>query len=312
MTAGPRAGDVSVAGDRLQIGHVTVHRVADIDRIAWPIAAMFGNDADDLIRDARNLLPPSAIDPAANRLLLSFNVFAIRTPDFLCLVDAGLGNDKERHDRPAWHRRNGDFLQRLAAAGFDPGRIDFVINTHLHADHVGWNTMLSEGAWKPTFSRARYVTPRIEFAYWKAKYDADPSASILHGAFVDSVLPIAESGRLEMVELPCELAPGLRLEAAPGHTPGMAIVRVATGHGDVVILSDVVHHPLQLIDPAVSTNFCADPRMAAVTRRRLLADCAESGAIVAAYHFPSPVFSGLVKSGGGFQAVSPDALIGRR
>src|SRR5829696_2936643 len=93
--------DISVAGDRLQIGKVTVHRVADLDRIAWPIEAMFGNDANHLTSSARDLLPPDAVDPADNRLLLSFNVFAVRTPDFTCLVDAGLGNDKERHDRPA-------------------------------------------------------------------------------------------------------------------------------------------------------------------------------------------------------------------
>src|SRR5262245_54657153 len=147
MTAVRRAGDGTVAGDRLQIGDVTVCRVADIDRIAWPVEAMFGRGADGLIASARNLLPTGAIDAAANRLLLSFNVFGIKTPDFTCLVDAGIGNEKERHDRPAWHRRNGDFLQRLAAIGFDPDHIDLVINTHLHADHVGWNTVLSGSAW---------------------------------------------------------------------------------------------------------------------------------------------------------------------
>lgn len=297
-----RTADIAAVGNRLQIGDITVHRIADIDRIAWPIEAMFGTDADHLFAGARDLLPPDALDTDGKRLLLSFNIFVIEAPGFTCLVDAGLGNDKERLDRPAWHRRNGDFLQRLAALGFDPGQIDIVINTHLHADHVGWNTVLSEDVWKPTFPNARYVTPRVEFAYWKAKQDADPTAHILHGAYADSVLPVVKAGRMETVELPHEVAPGLWLEAAPGHTPGMAVVRLKTPQGDVVILADVIHHPLQLVDPALTTKFCADRGMARTTRQRLLAECAETGAIVAAYHFPSPVFSRLEKSGAGFRA----------
>jgi glyoxylase-like metal-dependent hydrolase (beta-lactamase superfamily II) len=299
-----RTADIATGDTRLQIGDITVHRLADADRIPWPIEAMFGNDADGLIKSAQHLLAPGALDPDGKRLLLSFNTFVIETPDFVSLVDAGLGNGKERPDRPAWHRRNGDFLQRLAALGLDPGRIDIVINTHLHADHVGWNTVLSGGAWRATFPNARYVTPRIEFAHWNARHVADPSAQILHGAFSDSILPIVEDGRMELVDLPCEVAPGLVLESAPGHTPGMAIVRLETEQGDVVILADVIHHPLQLIDPALTTRFCADAPLARTTRRRLLDECAESGAVVAAYHFPSPVFTRLVKTGAGFRAIA--------
>ena len=301
-----RTADTAASDDRLQIGDITIHRLADIDRIPWPIEAMFSNDANGLIKGAQNLLPPGAFDPDGRHLSLSFNTFVIEAPDFVCLVDAGLGNSKERPDRPAWHRRNGDFLHRLAALGLDPSRIDIVINTHLHADHVGWNTVLAGNVWTPTFPNARYVTPQTEFAYWKAKHEADPLLPILHGAFMDSVLPIVDAGRMEMIKLPREVAPGLVLEAAPGHTPGMAVVRLRTVQSDVIILADVVHHPLQLIDPDLNTKFCADPQVARTTRRQLLADCAESGSVIAAYHFASPVFARLVKSGGGFRATAHD------
>src|SRR5687767_6219975 len=177
IAEGPRRTADSITGaDVLRIGDIKIHRLPDIDRIPWPPQAMFGTDADELIRVAGGRLLPGTLEPGSNHLLLSFNIFAIETPDFVCLVDAGLGNDKVRPDRPAWHQRNGDFLHKLAELGLDPGRIDFVLNTHLHADHVGWNTTLCAGSWRPTFPNARYIVPRVEFLHWKAEYDADPSA----------------------------------------------------------------------------------------------------------------------------------------
>jgi glyoxylase-like metal-dependent hydrolase (beta-lactamase superfamily II) len=289
--------------EALRLGDIKIHRLPDVDRIPWPVQAMFGSDADELIKIAGERLPAEAMEQGSNHLLLSFNVFVIEAPGFVCLVDAGLGNGKIRPDRPAWHLRSGDFLERLAGLGLDPGRIDLVLNTHLHADHVGWNTVLSEGAWKPTFPNARYVVSRVELVHWKAKHDADPSAHILHGAFADSVLPIVDRGRMDVVELPCEVAPGLWLERAPGHTPGMATVRLKTPQADVVILADVIHHPLQLIDPDLTTKFCADPKLARATRQAILTECANDNSIVAAYHFPSPVFGRLRKLGSSFQLI---------
>ena len=200
---------------------------------------------------------------------------------------------------PVWHQRNVRFLETLAVLGYPAERIDIVINTHLHADHVGWNTVLVNGAWRPTFPRARYITPKGELDYWSKLYETQ-GVETLHGAYADSVAPLLAHGKLESVETPHEIVPGLRLEPAPGHAPGMAVVRLIAGETEILFLADAVHHPLQLSDPQITSNFCQDPAQANATRRRLLDDCVARGTIVAPYHFPTPVFGRFRRAGAGF------------
>jgi glyoxylase-like metal-dependent hydrolase (beta-lactamase superfamily II) len=271
--------------------------ISDMEGIFWPIRALFSeDDAVELARAADSF--PSALSKDRMDFNLDFNSFLIRSPDFLCLIDCGIGNDKLRPDRPLWNMREGDFLSRLASSGVQPADIDVVINTHLHADHVGWNTVLKDGQWVPTFPNARYVVPRIELEFWTERHATDRSA--LHGAFQDSVEPIIKHGRYESVDVPSEIAPNLWLEPAPGHTPGMAIVRLSTSNGDIVFLSDVMHSPLQFVRPDISSKICADREMAVATRHLLLNDCVQKRAIVAAYHFPAPIFGRVSHSGTGY------------
>jgi glyoxylase-like metal-dependent hydrolase (beta-lactamase superfamily II) len=284
----------------LRAGPVTVHRVADIDRVKWPATAMFRALSGEALARAAARTPAGMVDVDAEGLLLSFNSYIIETPDAVVLIDAGIGNGKERHDRPLWHQRSGLFLEALDALSFPADRFDVVINTHLHADHVGWNTRAVGGEWVPTFPRARYVTPTGEIAYWSQLYQTK-GAETLHGAFADSVAPLLALGKLEAVETPCEIIAGLRLEPAPGHSPGMGVVRLEAA--DILFLADVVHHPLQLSDPDMTSNFCMDPAMATATRRRILDECVARGTIVAPYHFPSPVFGRFRKTDAGFDYV---------
>lgn len=286
----------------LRIGACTVHRLADMDRVKWPATAMFRALSGEALARAAERTPPGMIDVEAGGLLLSFNSYVVEMPDALVLIDTGLGNDKERPDRPLWHRRSSNFLKALEALSFPLERFDIVINTHLHADHVGWNTVLKDGAWVPTFPRARYVTSEGELAHWGKLYETN-GVETLHGAYADSVAPLVALAKLEAVATPCEIAPGLTLEPAHGHAPGMAVVRLATGEGDVLFLADVVHHPLQLSDPDMTSNFCMDPAQAVATRRRLLDDCAAKGTIVAPYHFPTPVFGRFQRAGTGYDYV---------
>jgi glyoxylase-like metal-dependent hydrolase (beta-lactamase superfamily II) len=287
-----------VSPDCLQLGTTSVHRLADIERIGWPVTAIFRDLTDDAVQKAAASYP-GAVDKAAGTLALSFNSYIVETPGHLILIDAGIGNGKDRPDRPAWHRRNGDFLQRLGSLGFRPDDFDIVVNTHLHADHVGWNTIGHGTSWAPAFPNARYVVPRRELSHWQSLYTNDKHT--LHGAYADSVQPIIDAGLYDPVDLPAEIVPGLWLEPAPGHTGGMAVVRLVTDGGQLVFLADVLHSPIQLATPDLTSNFCVDPAQARATRRGLLDACAGTETIVATYHFPPPVFGQIVKAGTGYR-----------
>jgi glyoxylase-like metal-dependent hydrolase (beta-lactamase superfamily II) len=306
-----KASAASYDGARLRVGPTDIYRIADIERIQWPRQAMFKSLDDDTFRAAVWRVPQAA-NEAATDLIISFNCYIIAAPDHLCLIDAGVGNDKERPDRPAWHRRAGDFLAQLERLGFKPEDFDIVVNTHLHADHVGWNTRLSEGGWVPAFPNARYVVPAAELDYWQQRHAAEPHGLTLHGAFADSVKPLLDAGRYDAVKLPGEIAPGLWLEPAPGHTPGMGIVRFAGDGTDVLFLADVLHSPIQLEMPDLTSNFCTDPELARATRRRLLERCADTGAVTATYHFPPPVFGRIERLNDGYALRPLAAQAGER
>lgn len=285
--------------DYLRLGGVNIYRVADIDRIGWPAQALFRNLGPQDIAEAEKVFP-HAIDAASSQLFLSFNSYVIERPGLLCLIDAGVGNDKERPDRLAWHRRSGDFMQRLSALGFDPERFDFVINTHLHADHVGWNTIKAVRGWVPAFPNARYIVPKTELLHWRQKYAEEGGSHVLHGAYEDSIAPILKAEKYDQVTPPCEIAPGLWLEPASGHTLGMATVRLRTPEADILFLADVMHSPIQLLYPTLTSNFCADEAQASATRESILDQCAQSGTLIATYHFPSPVFGRIAGSRGSY------------
>jgi glyoxylase-like metal-dependent hydrolase (beta-lactamase superfamily II) len=281
----------------LKLSATRVQRIADIERVSWPIRALF-QDAEATQLESQAARFPNAVASDPTALNLSFSSFLVRTPDVCCLIDCGVGNDKSRLDRPPWHERKGDFLAQLRSCGVGPSDIEIVINTHLHADHVGWNTVLESGTWVPTFPNARYVVSKTEMDFWRGRYQSD--SHILHGAFDDSVQPVLERNLFSTVDLPCEIAPNLWLEAAPGHTGGQSTVRLLTPAGNVVFLADVMHTPLQFALPHLSSRFCADYDQAVKTRTALLDTCAGNGSIVAAYHFPSPIFGRVAKAGSAY------------
>ena len=284
------AGDI----DRLRVGDAVFYRIADIDDLTWPLDAMFDIDAAELPHLVA-AAPPETADLAARTIKLSFNSYLIQVDGLNVLVDCGIGNDKARPTRPAWHQRQGNFLQRLAQIGVAPEAVDLVVNTHLHADHVGWNTRRVGESWQPTFANARYVVAASEWRHWRGVHEADPRGA-LHGAYADSVLPLETATVLDAVDLPHALSRSLTLEAAPGHSPGMAVLRCATGADDVVVAADVIHHPLQLGRLSLNSRFCEDPDLAAETRQAFIARCMAEGTIIAPYHFMTPAY-GRVRAG---------------
>src|SRR5262249_18254283 len=148
------------------------------------------------------------------RFLMSIHSFIVRAPGLTVLVDTCVGNDKPR-ENPNWNMQRTDFLERLSAAGFPPESIDLVLCTHLHVDHIGWNTRPANGRWVPTFPRARYLCARKEWEHWSTR-DGDEYGPII----ADSVRPVVEAGRADLVEADHRISDELVLEPTPGHTPG--------------------------------------------------------------------------------------------
>ena len=173
-----------------------------------------------------------------------------------------------------------------------------MISTHLHADHVGWNTTWNGATWVPTFPNAEYLFVESEFAHWSS-LPADPPVG--HGSYADSVLPIIAAGQSRMIAGTEEIARGVHLQHAPGHTPGTTILKIDDGGRGAAVTGDVFHHPLQLRDPSLSTNFCVDKKLSGETRRAVLESFAAAGTLLFPAHFIAPVAGRAVSDGEGFR-----------
>jgi len=216
----------------------------------------------------------------------------VRTPRHTVLIDTCIGNDKERRGSPLWHMRHGTFLDDLAEAGVTSDQVDYVVCTHLHVDHVGWNTQLIDGRWVPTFPRATYVFPGEEWEYWRHEKDL---------CIADSVLPVVEAGQAQLVNHDHVIDQWLRLEPSPGHTPGHVCVRVSASAGQAVLSGDLMHRTVQVAEPQWSSRFCYDAKRAATTRREFVDRHADTGVLILPTHFPRPGY--IVREGGGTRFV---------
>jgi len=238
-------------------------------------------------------LTPPFVD-ARGALAFSFQAFLVESGGRRILVDTCVGNDKER-PLPEWNKRSGPFPEDLARAGGRRESIDLVVCTHLHIDHVGWNTMLVAGRWVPTFPNARYLFVRGEWEHWKDQPED------LGPVITDSVRPIVDAGMAELVEPDHPLTDEVRLEPTPGHTPGHVSVRIRSRGEEAVITGDVMHHPCQIARPDWSVVLDHDPAESRVSRRALLEGCAERGTLLIGTHFPAPTAGHVVRDGAGYR-----------
>jgi glyoxylase-like metal-dependent hydrolase (beta-lactamase superfamily II) len=276
-----------------QIGDVRITRIVEME-----VAGGTRFILPDATRDAClpiDWLSPHFMDAAGN-LIMSVHALVVDTGERRIIVDTCIGNDKERNI-PAWSHLQGSFLEDLAAAGYPRETIDTVMCTHLHVDHVGWNTMVVDGAWVPTFANARYLVARDEWAYWDANEDEAGYGPVL----ADSVRPVIDAGLVDFVEPTFELCEGIRLEPTPGHTPGHVSVRISSRGEEALITGDSIHHPVQM----TRTDWCSsadyDRAQGQRTREDLLARYAESDVLVIGTHFATPT-AGRVRrrAGGGY------------
>ena len=285
-----------------KIGEVTVHRIVEQETAFLPALEVLPTLTADLLAENRHWLAPAALD-ADGFLVLCFQSYVLRTPHHVILIDSCIGNHKQRPTRPKWHdKSDAAFMTALAAHRLRVEDIDIVMCTHLHADHVGWNTRLEGGRWVPTFPNARYVFGATEYAHWEAVNAKAPVAP-----FNDSVLPILEAGRADLVTGDHEIDDLVRLVPTPGHTPGHVAVAFGRGRDDGIVTGDVMHSPLQARYPEISAVFDVDRAQAAVTRRAVLERCCDSDTVCCPAHFPSPSWGHVRRWGDGFRLERPAA-----
>jgi glyoxylase-like metal-dependent hydrolase (beta-lactamase superfamily II) len=278
------------------IGDLVIHRIIEQETSFLPVLDMLPGLTPEVLAEHRSWLRQTgAIDPQ-DVLILCFQSYVVQTPHHTILVDSCIGNHKPR-PLPKWDMKSDDtYLAALAAAGLGAGDIDFVMCTHLHADHVGWNTRLDNGRWVPTFPNARYIFAQNEFDYWTAQNEKTPVAS-----FRDSVLPVIEASKADLVRGDHEIDDHVRLLPTPGHTPGHVAVEFGRGRTDAVMTGDMIHSPLQARYPELSVKFDVDPVQAAATRRSLLERCCGTEALFCAAHFPSPSAGKIQRWGDGYR-----------
>lgn len=288
-----------------QLGSIEIHKLVEIERLAVDAPWLLGNITPDIIAENRDWLGPRLIEPGTDKLLLSFHSYVIRTPTLNILVDTCNGNHKQRPTMPAWHMLETPYLDRLKAIGLAPEDIDIVLCTHLHADHVGWNTRLEDGRWVPTFPNARYLMSKIDFEFFNALHQAGPEQPVNRGSFIDSVLPVVEHGKAVMVgpgdTVDADLSDDVWLEAAPGHSHGNMNIFVKSGGRQACLCGDVIHHAIQCAAPELSNPADIDKPLAHQTRRKLIERCADTDIAVLTGHFPDPTAGRIVSHGGTFR-----------
>ncbi len=284
----------------MHFGAIKVDRVVDMENVALPAARGFPQLTSEMLAAHARKLGPRFIDPNTLDLLISFHTYVIRSGTRVILVDTCIGNDKNRPKRRDWHQRQDGFLNRLASVGVRPDQVDVVMCTHLHADHVGWNTRLVNGRWVPTFPNARYLMAELEYDYLRQQTQLHgPTA--LHGCYADSVLPVVEQGQAEMVGLSHRVESGIYTEAVPGHTPGSVLIHLEDGSHHGICTGDLIHHPFQLSTPGMPTQYCHDPALAARQRIAFCERYADTGTSILTAHFPAPSSGCLVRDGKAFK-----------
>jgi glyoxylase-like metal-dependent hydrolase (beta-lactamase superfamily II) len=285
------------------IGTVRVTRVEEqLGFASVPPEKFFVGFEREVLERHLAWLVPNHYSPEHNRLISSVHSWLIRTPRHTILLDCCAGNHKERPGFARFHQLDTPYLARLRAAGVEPEEIDIVLCTHLHSDHVGWNTMLRDGRWVPTFPNARYLFSRTESDYGDPRRnpaaEADPQRN---NAYRDSVLPVIETGQAVLLDGAHAIDDTMLVEPASGHTVGHVVLKLVDQGERALFSGDAIHHPLQVYVPSWNSCFCEIPDEARATRHRLLGDCAEHGALLFPIHFGAPHVAAIAHEGDAFE-----------
>ncbi|GAA0910966.1 MBL fold metallo-hydrolase [Streptomyces thermoalcalitolerans] len=294
------------------LGDVGITRVIEWSGPVRTVRFVIPDSDEETWRRNEDWLAPDFWTPADDAYHCRVQTWVLRSEGRTILVDTGVGNGRDRPQAPQFAHLHTDFLARLRAAGVEPEDVDVVVNTHIHYDHVGWNTVWRGGQWVPAFPNATYLVPRADHRYF------DPAGPGPGGGrpprddherirwegsrlvFEDSIAPVERAGQMVLWEDSHRIDGNLLLEAAPGHTPGSSVLTLRSGTDRAVFVGDMLHSPVQLLEPGWNSCFCDDLRLAARTRRAYLARAAERRELVVPAHWPGHGAAEVRREGDGF------------
>jgi glyoxylase-like metal-dependent hydrolase (beta-lactamase superfamily II) len=287
------------------VGRASIVRVEETYQPVYKPRELFSEWTDDILAEHGHWLAPHHYDIASGLIKLSVHSWLLQIDGKKILIDACCGNNKSKPLRPFWHMLDLPWLDRLAAAGARPEEIDVVMCTHLHHDHVGWNTQLRDGRWVPTFPNARYVFSKPDVEYFQ-KLDSDPQTAPAElGTFRECVIPIIEAGRADLVTGPHRLNEFFEVIPAPGHSGGHVVFKLESAGQQAVFIGDVFHHLLQVYYPDWNFPKNSDAAQARTSRRMVLEHCASTGALALPAHVGAPFAGHIEAIDGGFRPIFP-------
>lgn len=281
------------------VNDMTIHRIVEQEYGFTPLFEFLPTLTKEQFEANRSWMEEGAYDAATGNCVLCFQSYVVKTPHHNILVDACIGNDKTFPLRPAWNgKKDGNWMAALKAAGLGVEDIDFVMCTHLHGDHVGWNTRLENGRWVPTFPKARYLFSKKEYEYWTGP---NVPSTFAPDPINESVLPIVEANRAELVTSDHELNDHIRLTPTPGHTPDHFAVCAGRGGDRAVFTGDLIHSPIQARYPEIGMRADYDSVQAGVSRRRVFDRFCDSATLLCTVHFPEPSLGRIARWDDGFR-----------
>lgn len=281
----------------LQFGDISVDRVIENEGPGFPPEFFLPDSTEEGMAGEMDWLAPRVIDPETGKIIRAIQSFVIRTDQHTILVEACVGNDKDRPSTPPWHQQKTTWLQDLAALGVQPEEIDFVLCTHLHADHVGWNTRLENGRWVPTFTNAKYLFHKDEYKFWEEQGQELEGPGSADGSIEDSVLPVMEAGQVILVDNDYAIDDRLVLDPTPGHSPGHVCLNLNAGGKNAVFAGDTIHHAVQCAYPEWNSRFCINKEQSRQTRTKFVNRYADTDTLIMPTHFPSPTAGHIVGNG---------------
>jgi glyoxylase-like metal-dependent hydrolase (beta-lactamase superfamily II) len=285
----------------INLKEITIYPVIEQQGPFFDVMEFFPTLTEEQLEENRCWLEPTFIEPTSRRLVLCVQSFVLRTPSHNILIDSCVGNHKPRPARPFWNMMNSDrFEKGLAAIGLTVNDIDYVMCTHLHVDHVGWNTRLENGRWVPTFAKAKYVMADRELAYWIQKEKDDPSGVPW---ITDPVLPIVEAKRAQVVKSDFALNESIQYKSTHGHTIDHYSVLVGRPGQDALITGDMIHSPIQAKYPELGMRADYDSRQAGQTRRKVFERFCDASTVMCVVHFPSPSIGRVRRWADGYKFV---------